>query len=217
MVSPTQWTWIWGSSGRWWRTGKPGVLQSKGSQIVGHDWATEQQKCSFREITADQWCKSPDGARNVSSWPPDGARHPQCTCAASACPSAGPGPRGNVFVCLLLRSALQRFYTLESSSAEEHVKQHTAQLCSSCPVPLGDTSAAFPLVCRISEPFCPFVLRTGARRGEDFASILKPTILLEKKWKKISQDCLWGQARCWRENKLPKLCYSGILSANTVG
>ena len=51
---------------------------------------------------------------------------------------------------------------------------------SSCPVPRGDTSAAFPLVCRISEPPFPFVLRTGARRGEDFASILKPAILLEK-------------------------------------
>ena len=28
---------------RWWRTGKPGLLQSKGSQRVRHDWATEQQ------------------------------------------------------------------------------------------------------------------------------------------------------------------------------
>ena len=54
----------------------------------------------------------------------------------------------------------------------------------SCPVPRGDTSAAFPLVCRISEPSFPFVLRTGARRGEDFASILKPAILLEKHRKK---------------------------------
>ena len=25
MASPTQWTWIWASSGRWWRTGKPAV------------------------------------------------------------------------------------------------------------------------------------------------------------------------------------------------
>ena len=43
MASSTQWTWVWASSGRWWRTGKPGVLQSTGSQRVGHDWATEQQ------------------------------------------------------------------------------------------------------------------------------------------------------------------------------
>ena len=29
--------------GRWWGTERPGVLQSMGSQSVGHDWATEQQ------------------------------------------------------------------------------------------------------------------------------------------------------------------------------
>ena len=28
----TQWTWVWASSRRWWRTGKPGVLQPIGSQ-----------------------------------------------------------------------------------------------------------------------------------------------------------------------------------------
>ena len=28
MVSPAQWIWIWISSGSWWWTGKPGVLQS---------------------------------------------------------------------------------------------------------------------------------------------------------------------------------------------
>ena len=41
MASPTRWTWVWASSGSWWRTGKPGVLQTMGSQRVGHDWATE--------------------------------------------------------------------------------------------------------------------------------------------------------------------------------
>ena len=28
------------NSGKWWRTGKPGGLQSMGSQRVGHDWTT---------------------------------------------------------------------------------------------------------------------------------------------------------------------------------
>ena len=37
----TWWTWVWVSSRSWWWTGKPGVLQSMGSQRVGHDWATE--------------------------------------------------------------------------------------------------------------------------------------------------------------------------------
>ena len=41
MASPTQWTWVWASSRSWWWTGKPVVLQSMGSQRVGHNWATE--------------------------------------------------------------------------------------------------------------------------------------------------------------------------------
>ena len=32
------WTLVWVSLGRWWRTGKPGVLQSVGSQRVRHNW-----------------------------------------------------------------------------------------------------------------------------------------------------------------------------------
>ena len=43
MASLTQWTWIWANSGRWWRTGKPGVLQSMGSQRVRHNLVAEQQ------------------------------------------------------------------------------------------------------------------------------------------------------------------------------
>ena len=41
MASPTQWTWVWEDSGSWWCTGKPGLLQSMGSQSVGQDWTTE--------------------------------------------------------------------------------------------------------------------------------------------------------------------------------
>ena len=44
MASLTQWTWVWANSRRWWRTGKPVVLQYMGSHRVGYDWATEQQK-----------------------------------------------------------------------------------------------------------------------------------------------------------------------------
>ena len=42
LVSPTQWTWVWASSGRWWRTRKPGVLQSMGSQRVRDNLRTEK-------------------------------------------------------------------------------------------------------------------------------------------------------------------------------
>ena len=41
MTSLTQWTWVWVSSGSWWWTGTPGMLQSTGSQRVGHHWWTE--------------------------------------------------------------------------------------------------------------------------------------------------------------------------------
>ena len=41
MASPTQWAGVWASSGRWWRTRKPGMLQSMGSQRVRQDLATE--------------------------------------------------------------------------------------------------------------------------------------------------------------------------------
>ena len=37
MASLMQWTWTWTNSGRWWGTGRPGVLQSVGSQRVRHN------------------------------------------------------------------------------------------------------------------------------------------------------------------------------------
>ena len=45
MASPTQWTWVWASSRRWWRTGKPGMLKSMGSLRVWHDWTKTTKHC----------------------------------------------------------------------------------------------------------------------------------------------------------------------------
>ena len=41
MASLTWWTWVWVNSSSWWWAGRPGVLQSMGSQRVGHGWGTE--------------------------------------------------------------------------------------------------------------------------------------------------------------------------------
>ena len=41
MASLTRWTWVWVNSGRWWWTGRPGVLRFMGSQRVRYNWATE--------------------------------------------------------------------------------------------------------------------------------------------------------------------------------
>ena len=54
MVSPTQWTWIWANSGRWWRTGKPDVLQSMGSQ----SW-TQLSNWTTTNKEADALCVGP--------------------------------------------------------------------------------------------------------------------------------------------------------------
>ena len=49
---PMQGTWVWTNSRRWWRTGKPGMLQSMGSQRVRHNWASKQQQ---RELQISEW------------------------------------------------------------------------------------------------------------------------------------------------------------------
>ena len=42
MALLTQWTWVQVNSGSWWWTGRPGVLQSLGSQRVRHNCVTER-------------------------------------------------------------------------------------------------------------------------------------------------------------------------------
>ena len=44
MARSFQQTWVWSNSERWWRTRKPGVLQSTGLQRVGDVWVTERQQ-----------------------------------------------------------------------------------------------------------------------------------------------------------------------------
>ena len=54
MTSLTLWTWVCVSSGSWWWTGSPGMLQSMGSQRVGQDWAIELSSNSTASQGA-QW------------------------------------------------------------------------------------------------------------------------------------------------------------------
>ena len=48
MASPTQWTWVWVDSGSWWWTGRPGVLQSMGSQ--SQTWLSDWTTASHPEL-----------------------------------------------------------------------------------------------------------------------------------------------------------------------
>ena len=54
MSSQTRWKWVWMNSGRWWWTGRPGMLGFMGLQRVGHDWATELKSRSSL-IQRMQW------------------------------------------------------------------------------------------------------------------------------------------------------------------
>jgi len=47
MASPTQWTWVWVSSGSWWWTGRPGVLPSVVSQSPTRLSNWTERNCSF--------------------------------------------------------------------------------------------------------------------------------------------------------------------------
>ena len=47
-----KWTWVGANSGRWWRTGKPDVLQFVGPRRVGRDSAAERQ----RHPVNKWWC-----------------------------------------------------------------------------------------------------------------------------------------------------------------
>ena len=53
MASPTQRTWVCTNCGRWWGTGRPGVLQSLRWQRVRHDWVTELNwtETDFKNLT----------------------------------------------------------------------------------------------------------------------------------------------------------------------
>ena len=59
ILSLIQWTLTWANSGRWWGTGKPGVLQSMGSWSVGPGLVTEQP--------SQHACKGPV-SRIVTLW-----------------------------------------------------------------------------------------------------------------------------------------------------
>ena len=68
-ASPTQWTWVWVNSRSWWWTGRPGVLQSMGSQKVGYDWVTELNRTEACSWDTSHNLASPNKKRN---WERDG-------------------------------------------------------------------------------------------------------------------------------------------------
>ena len=53
MASPTQWTWVWENSGRWWWTGRPGVLKSMGHKES--DTTDQLNKTKMQQGSSSSW------------------------------------------------------------------------------------------------------------------------------------------------------------------
>ena len=86
MASPTQWTWVWASSGRWWRTEKPGVLQSLGSQTRLSDWTTTRLNEAIR---VEPWSDRTGVPRRDSGSPEIFVRHHMRTKRGTICKPGG--------------------------------------------------------------------------------------------------------------------------------
>ena len=88
------WTWVWASFGSWWWTGRPGVLQSVGSQRVGHDWAAELTRAIGRWGSQGwkfQLCRSKFCRFNVQ---PGDCGSCDCVCVSHSAVSNSLWPRG---------------------------------------------------------------------------------------------------------------------------
>ena len=68
MSSPTQWTWIWVSSGSWWWTGRPGVLRFIGSQRVRLSNWTELNWFVISVVSDSLWPHGLYHPRLLSPW-----------------------------------------------------------------------------------------------------------------------------------------------------
>ena len=55
MSPPIQRTLVWASSGRQWRTGKPGMLQFTGWQRIAHNWAMNN-KMQWKVLDYEVYC-----------------------------------------------------------------------------------------------------------------------------------------------------------------
>ena len=79
MASLTQWTWVWASSGRSWRTGRPDMLQSMGWQ--SRTWLTHQFRRLIRISRSETPTRRPDPGRGMCLagsvvWGPSGRTSP---------------------------------------------------------------------------------------------------------------------------------------------
>ena len=100
MVSLTQWRWVWVNSKSWWWTGRPGVLQSMGSQRIRHDWATELSWIELNWIIIQAFPGGSDGKESTFN-----AGNPSLIPGSGRSPGEG---NGNPLHCSCLENSMDR-------------------------------------------------------------------------------------------------------------
>ena len=131
MASLIQYTWVWASSGSWWWTGKPGVLQSMGSQRVRHNWVTELNYSVWDLISP---------TRESNLWPLQWKLRVLTTRL--------PGKSLLFFKRLILWDSVPRFPVSLSLPHLYHLKCSTANLTSSATIPLFISFTGCVRICR---------------------------------------------------------------------
>ena len=151
MAPLTQWTWVWANLGRWWRKGKPGVLQSMESQRGRQDWVTEQKhrhhyagrvnsRLAEIQVAATVWfssLKRPEGSSSGSKTTGPDVTHTTHTTQISvllwkrqlfSCPSADLRPLWPVLACKTEAVAAALATHLVSSQVVSSIKAKSFQL-----------------------------------------------------------------------------------------
>ena len=168
MAPPTLWTWVWASSGRWWRTGKPAVLTKVLKQSQEASFPPQDLQIISWAISHDCLIdtESPIRGRKLTTWWAD-YRHD------ISCHNSEKWPQGNgskpapywrltvlkTVKTTLIRPLMTSFKTARADCA--------VSACSPLPTPLKH-----PL-----KSSCPLIPGSGSRSSHSLAPVSTPLTL----------------------------------------
>ena len=148
----TRWTWVWASSGRWWRREKPGELKSMGSESRTQlsDWTTKNgiswnlikiKTCAFQK-TPKKWKHQPqntwiDGDRYIPMYS-------YLSSVAQSCPTLC-DPMNHSTPGLLVHYHLPEFTQTHVHRVGDAIQPPHPLLSPSPPAPNSSQHQSFPM------------------------------------------------------------------------
>ena len=152
MASLTRWTWVWVDSGSCWWTGKPGMLQSMGSQRVRHNWATELNwillKWPYYPKQSTDLTQSLPGDSKVKN-PPANAGDTGSIPGSGRCPRGG---NGNLLQYSSLKNPMNRgawratVHTAAKSQIRLSYQIQFSSVAQSCPTLCDSMDRSTPVL-----------------------------------------------------------------------